>query len=1329
MAQYLPPTENVPIFDTSLFNHNTTPLTFEDAITKFLTFPTAQGTETLLDVNITGTLTANGSAIFNDPIQLEDGTTQLSAYTGAGALAGAYTTTNMTLDSNGKITAISSGNPIPSSILISSTTNSTPLYPVLTNASGSSQSLSVDSTAPTMTYVPSTGTLSTAILNATTSVNYPDSTSQISAYTGGASLAGSYTNTNITVNNQGKITALANGSGGGGGGTNAITAVVNTTDTASTLYPLLSTVGTLQTIYADDVTTPLSYVPFTGTLSSNTITTTNDIVVDGISFGCKNNTSSVIIGINGATGTGFIDNNNVVIGQVNFQNTIAGSTQNTCIGSYTGQSLTSGTGNTNVGLHAGGAVTTGSNNTIIGHHAINEGITTGSNNTSIGADTKSATTALSYSTAIGSGAIVSTNNTVQLGRSTDNVNCPNTLSVTGIITATGGVSGTSTNAINVVNSGLTANTNYPLAYLSSNTAGANVTVSSDTGGNHLLFNPTLNQLSIAGNVNINGSASNLSIGSTGTAISCPSATAISFPSANVTATTINTITLNTGTAAVATNLNIGTGNLLGATIGANNTAIGVGNLTNTLTTNIASNNTMIGSSNMGSLSTGSNNVAVGGACLADLSTGGNNVAIGYQTNQQLTTGSNNVAIGYQAGALYPSGQTVSNSVAIGALANYNAANQIVLGTSAETTIIKGALSVTGIITATGGVVGNASTATSIASGNAGDLLYQSGASATTKLPIGTSSYVLTSNGSIPQWTAPSIVPTPTLANVLLAGNSAGATNLIMNGKNITGCNELDVVDIVATNLIQSFNFVSTDLAEFNSCVIDTTFTSTGDATFNGGVILGASAPLINSSSTANPLVIQSGVGRGITLKTGGVSGISTTLDSTGILTLAQPPVMSGASITSGTIPIASVVGTAVALSGSQTIAGSKTFSSAIIATGGVTGVSSLATSLVGGLGGSIPYQNAVNATSLLANGTVGQVLTSAGTTLAPTWTTPNSTTSTITTTSGATAFNLNMTNGITGNLGIGANAGLTYNPSTAVLTTGALSGNGGTFVIANSGTNAIQITSTGAVTLLTPTTVSNTLTLSNATPSILTSGTGILTINTPVTTGGNVVIGSQTISNITCTPTNISFGTITNLGGNNMTGAAAIQSFAGSDLILRTPAASTNNIKISPLSVDALVVSSAGVATFTNSPILPIIAPTNTANQLGYIQTKISTLTGSIVSGTYQSLVSGGFSLTVGIYSLQFYIQNTITAVAGSVTSMLVGLSTSNTAFTSGSNNYTMGCISIPAIAGFIVGNYHTVFVVSATTTYYLGETLVYTTIVPSHSAAGTSYIQITRIG
>lgn len=68
MSNSLPPRENVPIFDSGLFNTNSDPLTYADAVTKFLTFPTAQGTETLLDVNIIGTADFAGIVNFNSII-------------------------------------------------------------------------------------------------------------------------------------------------------------------------------------------------------------------------------------------------------------------------------------------------------------------------------------------------------------------------------------------------------------------------------------------------------------------------------------------------------------------------------------------------------------------------------------------------------------------------------------------------------------------------------------------------------------------------------------------------------------------------------------------------------------------------------------------------------------------------------------------------------------------------------------------------------------------------------------------------------------------------------------------------------------------------------------------------------------------------------------------------------------------------------------------------------------------------------------------------------------------------------------------------------------
>ena len=59
MASYHPPTENLPIFDPSVFNAGDEPLTIANASLYFLKYPSAQGTEDLQAINV------NGVAQFN----------------------------------------------------------------------------------------------------------------------------------------------------------------------------------------------------------------------------------------------------------------------------------------------------------------------------------------------------------------------------------------------------------------------------------------------------------------------------------------------------------------------------------------------------------------------------------------------------------------------------------------------------------------------------------------------------------------------------------------------------------------------------------------------------------------------------------------------------------------------------------------------------------------------------------------------------------------------------------------------------------------------------------------------------------------------------------------------------------------------------------------------------------------------------------------------------------------------------------------------------------------------------------------------------------------
>ena len=63
MAEYLPPTEDVAIFDTLNFNDGDTPLTYNKAVKYFLRYPIAQGTETLQTTNVNGLLTANAGIV------------------------------------------------------------------------------------------------------------------------------------------------------------------------------------------------------------------------------------------------------------------------------------------------------------------------------------------------------------------------------------------------------------------------------------------------------------------------------------------------------------------------------------------------------------------------------------------------------------------------------------------------------------------------------------------------------------------------------------------------------------------------------------------------------------------------------------------------------------------------------------------------------------------------------------------------------------------------------------------------------------------------------------------------------------------------------------------------------------------------------------------------------------------------------------------------------------------------------------------------------------------------------------------------------------------
>jgi len=119
MSVYPPPnyTEPISVFNPVNWETSETAITIEYLNTHFLKYPVAQGLETLQEIVVNGASTFNNSLDINnyninDVGQLtfyNSGTpkTQTSAYTGG--QAGTYTNTSMTIDANGKISAISSG--------------------------------------------------------------------------------------------------------------------------------------------------------------------------------------------------------------------------------------------------------------------------------------------------------------------------------------------------------------------------------------------------------------------------------------------------------------------------------------------------------------------------------------------------------------------------------------------------------------------------------------------------------------------------------------------------------------------------------------------------------------------------------------------------------------------------------------------------------------------------------------------------------------------------------------------------------------------------------------------------------------------------------------------------------------------------------------------------------------------------------------------------------------------------------------------------------------------------------------------------------------------
>ena len=296
-----------------------------------------------------------------------------------------------------------------------------------------------------------------------------------------------------------------------------------------------------------------------------------------------------------------------------------------------------------------------------------------------------------------------------------------------------------------------------------------------------------------------------------------------------------------------------------------------------------------------------------------------------------------------------------------------------------------------------GAVATATTATNVAGGATGSLLYQSGAGATTSLALGTTNYVLTAGASAPQYVAQSTLSvgsaTTSTTSTNLAGGVAGAIPW-QSAASTTGFTAAGTTGQVLTSNGTSVPTWTTPAGSV-SVTDDTTTASTRYPLF--AAVTSGSITTEYVSSTKYQFV-----------------------PSTGILT-ATGFAGSGAGLT-GTASSLSIGGNAA------------TATSATSAT--------TATNLAGGANGSVPYQTGSGATTFLAAGTNGYVMTLAAG--VPTWAAASGGLSiTDDTTTNATRY-LTFTSATTGAISTEyvSSTKLKYNPSTGTLSSTNFVGNG-----------------------------------------------------------------------------------------------------------------------------------------------------------------------------------------------------------------------------------------------------------------------------------------------
>jgi hypothetical protein len=306
----------------------------------------------------------------------------------------------------------------------------------------------------------------------------------------------------------------------------------------------------------------------------------------------------------------------------------------------------------------------------------------------------------------------------------------------------------------------------------------------------------------------------------------------------------------------------------------------------------------------------------------------------------------------------------------------------------------GPITSVGTLTLTG-TLGAANGGTGLTSYAVGDIIYASGTTTISKLTLGAAGYFLTAGASAPQWSNPSLLTIGTATNI-----AGGAANRIAYNTSAGATSFIAAPTIANTYLEWSgsaFQWSANPIGSVTSVDVSggTTglTTSGGPITSSGTITLAGTLGIANGGSgqtTAQAALnaFAGAVTSGQYLRGNGTNVVMSAIQVADVPTLNQNTTGSAGSVandvtfttTGGAVAGTTFNGSAARTIDYSTVGAPKADGTGASGTWGISisGTAATATNLAGGAASQIPYQTGAGATSFIANGTAGQVLTSAG---------------------------------------------------------------------------------------------------------------------------------------------------------------------------------------------------------------------------------------------------------------------------------------------------------------------------------------------------------------